>query len=119
MTPGSDRFLVRVEHADDVAHLHLAGRFDAEAVSRLDDAIALAHPRDVVLGLGGLSYIDGAAWLAVMSYEHRIRQWGRSLRLVNVFGEIRRIFEATQTEHLLARNPQRLVRQRERGRSEG
>ncbi len=62
-----------------------------------------AHPRDIVLDLGDLSFMDGAAWLAVMSYEHRVRAWGRSLHLVNVFGEIRRIFESTETEYLLTR----------------
>ncbi len=103
MRSSPDLFQVRAEHADDVAHLRLTGRFDAGAVPQLDDAIAQAHPRDIVLDLGELSFMDGAAWLAVMSYEHRVRAWGRSLHLVNVFGEIRRIFESTETEYLLTR----------------
>ncbi len=98
-----DLFGVHIESSSDVAHVHLTGRFDAVAVPKLDDAIAEARPRHVVLDLGELTFMDGAAWLAVMSYEHRVRAWGRSLRLVNAFGAIRRIFESTETEYLLTR----------------
>jgi hypothetical protein len=46
--------------------------------------------------------MDGAAWLAVMSYEHRVREAGHHFRLENAFGAIRRIFESTETEYLLS-----------------
>ena len=57
---------------------------------------------NVVMDLDGLTFMDGAAWLAVMAWEHRVRDWGRDLRVVNVPGRIRRIFELTETEYLLA-----------------
>jgi anti-anti-sigma factor len=84
------------------ARLRLAGRFDAVALSALDEVIRETRDRDVVMDLGGLTFIDGAAWLAVMAFERRVRDWGGAFRVVNVHGRIRKIFELTQTEYLLA-----------------
>ena len=44
----------------------------------------------------------GAAWLAIMAYEHRVHDWGMKFRLVHVPAAIRRIFELTATEYLLS-----------------
>lgn len=96
----SDLFWVRVENSDAVTHLRLTGRLDSAAVPYLDDKIAQAGGRDVVLDLGGLTFMDGSAWLAVMSSERRVRDGGREFRLVNAFGAIRRIFESIDTGHL-------------------
>ena len=68
----------------------------------LDDAIAVIRRRDVVLDLEAVTFMDGAAWLAVMAWEHRVRDWGKDFRLVNVRGRIRKIFEVTETEYLLS-----------------
>jgi hypothetical protein len=46
--------------------------------------------------------MDGAAWLAIMAYEHRVHDWGMKFRLVRVPPAIRRIFELTATEYLLS-----------------
>jgi hypothetical protein len=37
-----------------------------------------------------------------MAFERRVRDWGGAFRVVNVRGRIRKIFELTQTEYLLA-----------------
>ena len=95
-------FWVRVENTDFVTHLRLTGRFDSAAIPYLDDKIADARGRDVVLDLSGLTYMDGAAWIAVMSYEHRVRDTGNDYWLENAFGSIRKIFESTETEYLLS-----------------
>ncbi|MGZ5353020.1 MAG: hypothetical protein ACXWYN_08960, partial [Actinomycetota bacterium] len=50
---------------------------------RLERAVPDARDRDVVVDLGGLSSMDGAAWLWVLALEERVRAWGRSFRLVN------------------------------------
>jgi anti-anti-sigma factor len=95
-------FSVRVEDAGEAAHLRLTGRFDASSLPALDDTIGDTRRRNVVMDLDGLTFMDGAAWLAVMAWEHRVRDWGKDFRLVNVRGRIRKIFEVTETEYLLS-----------------
>jgi len=98
----SEFFSVRVEDSMDAVHLMLDGRFDAEAVPALDDAISTAWHRDVVLDLDGLTFMNGAAWLAVMACEHRVHDWGRNLRVANAGEDIRIIFQVTETDYLLS-----------------
>ena len=50
----------------------------------LDDAIAVIRRRDVILDLEAVTFMDGAAWLAIMAYEHRVHDWGMKFRLVHV-----------------------------------
>jgi anti-anti-sigma regulatory factor len=54
------------------------------------------------LDLEAVTFMDGAAWLAIMAYEHRVHGWGMKFRLAHVPANIRRIFELTATEHLLS-----------------
>ncbi len=98
----SEFFSVQVQHAEGAARLRLAGRFDSAALPALDDTISDTRRRDVVMDLDGLTFMDGAAWLSVMAWEHRVHDWGGDFRLVNVPGRIRKIFEVTETEYLLA-----------------
>ena len=79
----SDHFSVRVESLNGVAHLLLSGRFDVAAIPALDDLIGQTQRRDVVMDLRGIKSMDGAAWLAVMDFEHRAQDWGKELRLIN------------------------------------
>jgi anti-anti-sigma factor len=97
----SDTFSVDLERSNGVAHLRLVGRFDAAAVHALDDAIDEVRRGDVVLDLEAVKFMDSAAWLAVVGYERRLRDWGMQFRLVNAPAHIRRIFELTATEYLL------------------
>lgn len=97
----SDLFWLRAEHTGDATCLRLTGRFDFAALHQLDDAIADARGRDVVLDLAGLTFADDSAWFAVMSFDRRVRGWGRRLRLVNASGSVRKVFEVGETEHLL------------------
>ena len=98
----ADRFSVRVDNSNGACHLWLSGRFEASALAALEDAIGEVPHRDVVLDLEALTFMDGAAWIAVTRLENRVRDWGKELRLVNAHGHIRTIFELTGTEHLLA-----------------
>ena len=100
--PQEAPFSIRVEHRAGAAHLCLSGRFDAVALPALDQVMGPSRDRDVVIDLEELTFMDGAAWLAVMAFEHRVRDWGSTLRVVNVRGRIRKIFELTETEYLLA-----------------
>ena len=79
----SEAFSVRVVSSNGAAHLRLSGRFDLAAVSSLDDLIGQTQRLDVVMDLGDVTFMDGAAWLAVMDFEHRAHDWGKELRLVN------------------------------------
>lgn len=98
----TDTFSVRIESLNGVARLHLSGRFDVAGIPALDELIGQTQRRDVVMDLGDITFLDGAAWLAVMDFEHRARDWGKALRLVNTPERIRRIFELTATEYLLS-----------------
>jgi len=95
-------FSVGVEDSNGATHLRLSGRFDASALPSLEDAIGAVPHRDVVLDLAALTFMDGAAWIAVTRLENRVQDWGNELRLVNARGRIRTIFELTGTEHLLS-----------------
>jgi anti-anti-sigma factor len=99
--PDQPCFSLRVLDRSEPARLHLEGRFDLVAVPALDEAMREVRNREVIIDLGGLTFMDGAAWLAVMDLEHRVRDRGGVLRVVNVRGRIRKIFERTETEHLL------------------
>jgi len=98
----SDAFSVELEGSNGATHLRLAGRFDVAAIRVLDNAIAVIRRRDVILDLEAVTFMDGAAWLVIMAYEHRVHEWGMKFRLVHVPAGIRKIFELTATEHLLS-----------------
>jgi anti-anti-sigma factor len=98
----SEVFSVRVVSSNGAAHLRLSGRFDIAAVSSLDDLIGETRRLDVVMDLGDVTFMDGAAWLAVMDFEHRAHDWGKELRLVNTPASVRRIFELTASDHLIS-----------------
>lgn len=98
----SEAFSVRVESSNGAAHLRLSGRFDMSAVSSLDDLIGETQRLDVVMDLRDVTFMDGAAWLAVMDFEHRAHDWGKELRLVNPPAHVRRIFELTSSDYLIA-----------------
>jgi hypothetical protein len=72
----SEAFSVRVESSNGAAHLRLSGRFDLVAVSSLgiDRPDAAARRRHGP----ATSFMDGAAWLAVMDFEHRAHDWGKA-----------------------------------------
>jgi anti-anti-sigma factor len=98
----SEAFSVRVESSNGAAHLRLSGRFDVAAISSLDDLIGQTQRLDVVMDLGDVTFMDGGAWMAVMAFEHRAHDWGKELWLVNTPAPVRRIFELTATDHVIA-----------------
>ena len=67
----SEVFSVRVVSSNGAAHLRLSGRFDLAAVSSLDELIGETQRLDVVMDLGDVTFMDGAAWLAVMDFGPR------------------------------------------------
>jgi anti-anti-sigma factor len=98
----SDTFTVHVKRSTGTVRLRLTGRFDHEAVATLDALIGVVRDRDVTMELQGITSMDGAGWLGVMAYERRIHVWGNDVRLENAPEHVRRIFELTATERLLA-----------------
>jgi hypothetical protein len=89
---------VRVEDSDAVTVLHLTGRPRSTSLPSLDRVLPEPHDRDVVVDLGELSSLDGAAWLWVLRLEDRVRAWGRGFRLANGLG-------APVPDHPRAANP--------------
>src|SRR6185436_951955 len=98
----SEAFSVLVEPSNGTAHLRLSGRFDVAAVRALDDLIGVTQRLDVVMDVGDVTFMGGAAWLEVMDFEHRAHDWGKELRLVNTPSHVRRIFELTASDHLIS-----------------
>jgi anti-anti-sigma factor len=98
----SEAFSVLVQPSNGTAHLSLSGRFDVAAVPALDDLIDVTQKPDVVMDLRDVTFMDGAAWLAVMDFEHRAHDWGKEVRLIETPSHVRRIFELTATEYLLS-----------------
>lgn len=98
----SDCFTVRVKRSTGTVRLRLKGRFDEAAVETLDALIGLVRHRDVTMDLEGITFMDSAGWLGVMAYERRVHDWDKEFRLENTPDHIRRIFELTATERLLA-----------------
>jgi anti-anti-sigma factor len=98
----SEAFSVRIESSNGAAHLCLSGPFDVAAVRALDELIGVTQRLDVVMDLGDVTFMDGAAWLAVMDFEHRAHDWGKEVRLINTPSQVRRIFGLTATEYLLS-----------------
>jgi anti-anti-sigma factor len=98
----SEAFSVRVEPSNGTAHLRLSGCFDVAAVRALDDLVGVTQRLDIVMDLDDVTFMDAAAWLSVMDFEHRAHDWGKEVRLVNTPPHIRRIFELTATEYLLS-----------------
>lgn len=96
------RFSVHVGDSNGAAHLLLTGRFDRSARPAVEEAFVQVPHRNIVLDLDGLTFMDGAAWLAVMDFQHRVEDAGHELTIVNVRGPVREIFARTETEHLLA-----------------
>jgi anti-anti-sigma factor len=102
MQVSSELFSAHVERSGGVARLRLSGRFDSGPVPELEWLIDETHSFDIVVDLGEVTSMNGAGWLAVMDVEHRARDRGKRVRLVNTPESIRRIFELTATEHLLS-----------------
>lgn len=98
----SDTFTVHVRRSTGTARLRLTGRFDAAAVATLDALIGVVRDRDVTMDLEGVTSMDSAGWLGVLTFERRANDWGKDVRLENAPEHVRRIFELTATEHLLA-----------------
>ena len=98
----SDTFTVHVSRSTGTARLRLTGRFDAAAVASLDALIGVLRHRAVTMDLEGITFMDSAGWLGVMAYERRVQDWDKEFRLENAPEHVRRIFELTATERLLA-----------------
>jgi anti-anti-sigma factor len=96
-----DLFWVRVENSERVARLRLIGRLDTAALPYLGDKVDDAQGRDVVLDLGEVTFADGAALIAVRTYDQQVQGWGRHLRLERAAGAVRQLFESPETRHLL------------------
>lgn len=98
----SDTFTFRVMRSTGTARLRLTGRFDAAAVTALEALIGVLRHHDVTMDLKGITFMDSAGWLGMLAYERRVHDWGKEVRLENVPEHVRRIFELTATERLLA-----------------
>ena len=100
--PESDDMSIRLVVEPDVADLRLAGTLDVLTAPVLEGVVDALRGRDVAMDFADLTLMDGAAWLALMDLERRVSERGRRLTVVNVPWRIRKMFEATQTEYLLA-----------------
>jgi anti-anti-sigma factor len=81
-------------------HLRIAISGDLDAVSspvlgrKLDDALSPSWP-DAVLDLQHVDFLDSSGLGLLINLSRRMSDSGASLRLCNVPGPVRRIFELT------------------------
>lgn len=84
--------------------LRLQGRVtlgDADdLLARMADAVAAGNPASVRIDLGGVSYMDGAAVLALLRLEDKVRAKGLPFTLESVRGEIRGVMGLIDRESL-------------------
>jgi anti-sigma B factor antagonist len=97
--PREDTVLLAV-HGD--ADVHTAG----ELRERLSDAID-GRPRTVVVDLSGVTFVDSMALGVLLGSMKRLRLQSGQLLLVAPATEIRRIFEITLLDRVLALVPTR------------
>jgi anti-sigma B factor antagonist len=84
----------------------LAGEVDIFNSDRFKDAVISLisdKPADVTVDCGGLNYIDSTALGALVALHKAALQAGRSITLVNLSANIRRLLKITNLENIFTR----------------
>jgi anti-anti-sigma factor len=98
---------VRVEQDGDALVISAYGKLDLTNFKTLDAELRVAIAGDaseVILDLGGVSFIDSAGLRVVLLMARHSRRNGGRLRLVRGSGPIERAIEGSGVEHLLPSN---------------
>ena len=104
MTAGTPYFEVHLSEGSDPVTIAATGELDAASAETLAAALGQARERsaEVVLDLAGLTFIDSSG-LRVVAAEHVTSgESGTAFRIVGATDRVRRIFEMTGLEALIA-----------------
>ncbi len=104
MTAGTPYFEAHLSDGTDPLTIAATGELDAASAATLGDALADGHVRsqNLVLDLAGVTFIDSSG-LRVIAAEHvAAAESGASFRIVGATDRVRRIFEMTGLEALIA-----------------
>ena len=91
---------VNIQSIGNIAVVYLKGRFDAyqvEGVKQKLYEVMDASPR-IVVELGGVSFLDSAALAVLVQGMKHCRNLGGDLKIANIQGPVRIIFEVTRLD---------------------
>ena len=97
-------FSARIESHNGVAHVALSGELDMATAPVLQGHLATVESNGVgtiMLDLRDLAFTDSTGIHAFLAARDRVTLGGRRLVLVGATPIVRRLFELTETQHLL------------------
>lgn len=88
---------------DTAGRIILEGELDVGGVDALHDVLeqALLEPRDIVIDVSGLSFIDSRAITELLWFQLRAAALNRHLRLVRLSPPVTRVIDLLDLRHLL------------------
>src|SRR6266508_2537282 len=98
-------FDVTAEHLNGVVRLQARGELDLSTAPLLERAFTAVEgyqPTTIVLDFQDLAFIDSTGLHALLKAHQRATDSGRLLVVINGTEGVRKVFELTGTEHLLA-----------------
>ena len=98
-------FDVTAEHFNGLARLQARGELDlstAPLLERAFIAVEELQPATIVLDFKNLAFIDSTGLHTLLRAHQRATESGRLLAVMNSTEGVRKVFELTGTEHLLA-----------------
>jgi anti-anti-sigma factor len=94
---------IDVVHLDDVSVVKLDGEWDIADVPRLRAAFeGLDESKNVIVDLRGVSYLDSSSLTEILTLHKRITTTGKRLDVIISDGPVRRLFQITSLDRLLA-----------------
>lgn len=90
---------IRQEKSNDVAVCVLEGEVNINTSPELRkafDGIIKANEKKVLVDFSGVSYIDSSGLATLIEMFQRLKKIGGSLRLSNMSGKVKNIFEITK-----------------------
>lgn len=97
-------FEVRCEETETRARLELRGELDmssAPMLTRELDAVESHHPKEIVLDLAELSFMDVTGLRTILDAARRARRAGSALVIANPLPHITRLLELTAIDQTL------------------
>ncbi len=83
--------------------LKLEGRFDASSTSSVKgkvDAVIESNVRNLVIDMGGISFIDSSGLGTLVAALRTVNKAGGNIKISSLKDQVRSIFELTRLHHL-------------------
>lgn len=96
---------IKTTISDSLLRLYFEGELDhhaAKTVMRdIEDAIDRHLPRDLLLDMSGLTFMDSSGIAVVLKAYRRMNEIGGRTRVANVHDQPRRVFDASGIERII------------------